>query len=100
MIDANVHYLNHHIAKLEENRALEQRLDEYAQDEVQDPKGKYWPWEWNRIQEAFCEVDIKELDKMAKCFDNDQELAMAVRRIVVGYWFNVAKDKIWYERSK
>lgn len=100
MSDANVYFLNQYLDRLQENAALEKRIDEYAQAEVQDRKGRFWPWEYNRIQEAFCEVDIKELDKVAKCFDNDKELAMAVRRIVVGYWFNVAKDKIWYERSQ
>lgn len=98
MSDANVHYLNHYLADLDRLERNEQYLDKIAQLEIENKNSKYWPWSWRGIQEAFCEIDIKELDRMARCYGDDAELAKVVREIVVGYWFNYAKDRLRYER--
>lgn len=92
MIDANTYFLNQHMDRRDAAYRRAEKIDEMAQQLLEDKAGDYYPWSRLAVAEAFMEIGTKELERIVACRHDDKQLATAIREVVIGYWLDLAKD--------
>jgi hypothetical protein len=91
-MDANVYYLEQHLQDQDDWAAAQNHAEEMAQQEIEDPTSKFYPWTVKNVDEALTEIKSRELQRIINTYHDDKALARVIREVVVGYWFDNALE--------
>ena len=92
-MDANTYYLNQYLGEIEARDRWQTKAQEYAQEQVEDERGAYYPWTEANVYEALGEISSADIKRIVAAKNDDKELAQLMREILVGYWFNYCEEK-------
>lgn len=93
MTCANTYYLNQYMDTFKE-------VDdphEQAQAALEDPESEFYAWTPERVLEALSESPDLGLCRIVEGHADDRKLAMAVREIVLRYWYDTALEHFLYK---
>jgi hypothetical protein len=98
-MDANSYYLNEYMNAHDAWAEWQSECEELAQAEVEDTKSEYYPWTPKNVWEALSELPNEMYERIVEAREDDKALAMVVREAVAGYWYQLALNKIEWERK-
>jgi hypothetical protein len=94
-MDANTYYLNQYMGEVDERAQRYENAQWIAQQEMEDPKSEFYPWNTANISEALTEAPNSAFERLAVNHGNDHELATIVREIVLAYWLESATEHFY-----
>ena len=92
-MDANVYFLEQHLQSQEDIISAQNHAEEMAQQEIEDPTSKFYPWSAKNVYEALNEIRDREVQRIVNTYHDDKALARVIREVVIGYWFDNALEK-------